>query len=423
MSTAQLYQQSEVVRKKMAVWITKPWNVAMDLFEKGEVTEVGERDFRLPARVSNGGRVGTYNPQGGDMGRGTAPSGVVMIATYFPLRLNFEIDHLSIKATRNKNLAIENPFKNSIKEAIPEFMMYRDKFSHGDGTAFLATATATATVGGKTQYTMGTANGVMLLRRGQYLNVYDTTGATLKSANTLYIQQWNPQARTILLSGLVPSPVATDKMAFEGTSGASPAGINGLKYFNSSATSGTTLGINRANENEIIANEVVGSGGLTNEHGMALYHRILTRRGKVADNMVGLCPPAQQAAIWMNVMSLQRIDLGSTSAQAVDRLPKLKGKKSFTWCDMPHMVDIHQDNTRIDYVIPDAWGFARLGEMDFFETPGKSGPDGRFFSLFGGSGGPAAAVWFGLTCEEQLFNSDPGSGGFISTLDLPTLYQ
>jgi len=423
MSTAQLYQQSEVVRKKLDKWISMPWNVAADLIDKGEVTEVGERDFRIPAQVTNGGRVGTYNPQGGDMGRGTASSGVVMISSYFPLRLNFEIDHLSIKATRNKTIAIKNPFKAMIADAVPEFMVYRDKFLHCDGTAVLATAVATATVSSKTQYTMDANFGVMRLRRGQFLNIYDTTLATLKSSSTLYIQQWDPGARTILLSGLVTSPVATDKMCFEGTSGASPAGIQGIPYFNNSATSGTTLGINRANENEIIANSVNAAGGLTHEHGMALYHRNLKRFGKQADNMVGLCPTSQQAAIWMNVMSIQRIDLGSTQAEAVDRLPKLKGKKSFMWCGMPHMVDIHQDETRIDYIIPELWGWARLGEMDFFETPGKSGADARFFQLSGGSGGPAAAVWFGLTCEEQPYNVRPGAGGFIYGLTAPPLYQ
>lgn len=423
MATAQLYQQSEVVRKEMPSWMSKPWNVAMDLLKKGEVTQVGERDFRAPSTVSNGGRVGTYNPQGGDMGRGTGPSGVVQIYTYFPLRLNYEIDHLSIKATQTKSTAIRNPFKDMLKNAIPEFMIYRDKFAHCDGTAVLATATATATASGKTTYTCDTNQGVMLLRRGQFVTVYNNALTSVLSSSTLSIEQWDPQARTVRLSGTVAGAGADDKITFEGVSGSSPAGINGFKYFNNSATSGTTGGINRANENEIIANSVNVNGTIANEHGMALYHRILRRRGMVADNMVGLCPLAQEAAIMMNVMSIQRIDLGSTEAKAVDRLPSLKGKKSFVWCGLPHMRDIHEDNSRIDYVIPNLYGFARLSELDFFETPGKSGPDARFFNLLGGSGGPAAAVWFGLTCDEQVYSSDPGAGGFLYGCTLPTLYQ
>lgn len=422
MATAQLYQQSEVVRKKLPLWMTQKWNVAMDLFKKGEVTQIGERNFRIPATVTNGGRFGTYNPQGGDMGRGTAQTGLFMVAPYFPLRLNFELDHLSIEATESKNTAIVNPFKEALKNAIPEMMLYRDKLAHCDGTAVIGTATATATVSGVTQYTLDTNQGVMLMRRGQPIVPYDSALAA-PLAPPLFINQWNPQARTILLSGLVTSPNATDKMCFEGVSGASPAGINGTKYYNNSATSGTTLGITRSTENEIIANNVGTAGNLIHEHGMAIYHRILKRRGKVGENIVGLCPVEQQAAIWMNVMSIQRIDLGETRAEAVDRLPGLKGKKSFMWCEMPHMVDIHQDASRIDYVIPELFGWARLKELGFFETPGKSGPDARFYQLAGGSGGPAAALWFGLTVNENLYSIDPGAGGFISGLNLPALYQ
>lgn len=425
MATDQIFQQSEVVRKKLPDWMMADWHVFMDLIKKGEVTDIGERDFRIPAKVSKGGRVGTYSVQGGDMGRGTKMKGVVMTSTYFPFRLNFEIDHLSIKATRNSTLAIKNPFKEAIKDAVPEFMLYLDKFCHSDGTALLAQATATATVSGKTQYTCNTNFGVMRLRRDQYVTVYATgfAAADLKSANTLFVEQWDPQARTILLSGLVPSAAATDKICFEGVSGASPVGVTGLYYFNSSATTGTTYGVNRANENEIISSSVNAAGGLTHEHGMAAYHRVLKRRGKHAQDMVGLCPVSQQARIWSDAMSIQRIDLSGTQAEAVDRLPKLRGMKSFMWCGVPHMIDIHQDETRIDYVIPSDLGRARLGELDFFETPGKSGPDARFFQLWGGSGGPAAAVWFGLTVEENVYNVNPGGGVFIYGLTLPTLYS
>ena len=222
------------------------------------------------------------------------------------------------------------------------------------------------------------------------------------------------------MSGVVPSAAATDKICFEGPYGYSK-GLRGLYYWNSSATSGTTASIDRAVEPEIISNSVdASSGPLLAELPMAIYHRILNRRGEVAQGLLGVSSPAQQAAVYKNVMSIQMYDLAKTSAQAVDRLPALKGKKSYMWGDLPHYVDIHQERDRNDYIIPDQWGRARLDEMKFFQTPGTNQ---RFFPLYGGSGAPAAGVWFGLTCDEDLYTIDPGAQGLISGLAVDPLYQ
>src|SRR6185369_6936857 len=96
-------------------------------------------------------------------------------------------------------------------------------------------------------YTLDTNVGAMLLRRGQYVTVYNNALTSVLSSSTLFIDQWNPLARTVRLSGLVSGAGADDKICFEGVSGSSPAGIQGTKYFNNSAATGTTLSVNRAN--------------------------------------------------------------------------------------------------------------------------------------------------------------------------------
>jgi hypothetical protein len=111
MASQQLWQQSEVIRKgAFPFWATKKFNVLSDFIKRGEVTQIGERDFRIPFKKTFGGRVGKYDPQMGDMGRGTQMSGDVMIQSYFNLRLNFEMDMLAIKATQDRSIAIQDPF-------------------------------------------------------------------------------------------------------------------------------------------------------------------------------------------------------------------------------------------------------------------------------------------------------------------------
>lgn len=426
MATNTLWQQSEIVRTKLfPKWQEMKYNVLLDFIEKGEVEIIGERDYRVPAQTTFGGRAGHYDPQMGDMGRGSMPTGVVMLQSFFNARLNFEFDQLAIKATTNRKVAIQNPFLQCVADGFRELNLYWDKWIHGNGTAALAIATAHDASSGVSVYTLDANFGAQLLRRGQFVNVYDTTLATLKSANVLNITQLVPNSptRTITLSGVVASAAATDKICFEGVSGTSPAGPRGVGYWISSASSGTTAGIDRSVENQIISKSVSASGFLTPELPLALYHRILLDRGEVANGLLGLAAPAQQAYVVSNLQSIQNYNLADAEAKLVDRLPSIKGKKSFMWGDVPHYVDIHQSQTVVPYIVPTLWGIARLAPTDFFQTPGVQGAAGRFFPLYGSSGAPASGVWFSLTKDEDLYTIDPGAQGVISGLSVPTLYS
>lgn len=424
MATNQLWQQSEVVREKLfPKWFEQKFNTLSDFINKGEVEVVGERDYRIPFQLTFGGRGGHYDPQLGDMGRGSSPTGNVMLQSFFTYRLNFEFDQLQIKATTSRKIAAQNPFLQCIADGVKELELLWDKIIHNDGTAALAYATAHSSTSGVSVYTMDNHFGTQLLRRGQYYTVYDSTLTTIKSAGGLWATQLNTQARTLTLSGIVPNAAANDIICFEGVSGAAPAGPRGLRYWISNALSGTTAGINRAQENQIVAKYVDGSNGLTTEAVMALYHRILMDRGEVAQGLIGLAAPAQQAFAYSQMMAIQMSVINGEKANATDRLPALKGKKYFMWGDVPHYVDIHQDATAVPYIIPSDWGRARLSPTGFFETPGKTGPDGRFIQLYGASGGPAAGVWFGLTCDQDLYTINPGEQGVIGNLPLGTFYQ
>jgi hypothetical protein len=418
MASDYLYEQSEVVRPKLQEFYTKKWNRATDLVKKGEVETIGERDFRIPFKLRPGGRVGTYDPNMGDMGRGSAALGDKFVSTFFNMRLNFELPKLATKATKNKSVAIKSAFKDAMADAMPEFMLYLDKFFHSDGTAVLATATAHSVVSGKSVYTLDSNFGVQRLRRGMYVTVYETGLATVRSAATLFIETVDYNLKKIKLSGTVASAANTDKICFEGVSGASPAGFKGLYYYVSDATSGLTLGIDRALEPEVISSTVDATAGLTVEQGMLLYHKQLERRGEVADSTIGLSGTSQQATVWSNIMALQQFDISGGNSYK-DKLPEgLKGK-SFPFAGVTHIVDIHQNKSRLDWIVPSTWGRAELAPVDFFELDGSGQ---RFFPLYGGSGGPAAGVWFGLTADFDFYCVDPGAQCAILNIPIASGY-
>lgn len=423
MASNQLYQQSEVIRKELLpLWQSQDFKVLTDFINKGEVEIVGERDYRVPFKKSNGGRMGHYDNQLGDMGRGSSPTGDVMLQSFYSMRLNYEFDMLQIKATTSRKVAIQNPFLQTVADGLKEFETLWDKVIHGDGTAALGRSVGYSAASGVSVYTMNNAYGTQLLRRGQYYTIYDSTLTTVKSSGVLYATQIGTQARALTLSGVVPSGASGDVICFEGVSGANPAGPRGVKYWISSATSGLTAGIDRAVEGQIVSKSVDGTGGLTVETVMALYDRILMDRGQVP-NLMGLVAPAQRAYAYSQMMAIQRNLVEGGEADIYDRLPKLKGRKFFVWGGVPHYIDIHQDATQALYIVPSDWGRARLAPTGFFETPGKAGPDARFIQLMGASGGPAAGVWFGLTKDDDLYCSNPGQQGIIFNLPLGTFYQ
>ena len=423
MATNQLYQQSEVVRKKMfPIWMEADFGVLSDFIMKGEEERVGERDYRIPFQQTFGGRGGTYDPQLGDMGRGSSPTGNVLLQSFFSFRLNFEFDELQIAATENKSVASQNPFTNAIAKGMQEMNLLWDKIIHGNGTAFLATSNAFSNATGVTVYTMTNAFGTQLLRRGQYYSVYDSTGNTLKSAGVFWAQQINTQARTLTFSGVIPGAAAGDLIAFEGVSGSQPAGPRGLQYWIKQDTSGITAGINRAVENQVVAKSVDGTNGLSTEVVLALNDRIYKDRGMVP-NLLGISSVEQRAYAYSQMVAIQMSLIEGPQGNLFDRLPKLKGKKFFMWGDVPHYVDIHQDATKNHYIVPSDWGRAILSPDGFYETPGKSGPDSRFIQLYGASGAPAAGVWFGFTRNQDLYTFNPGEQGVIYNLPLGSLYQ
>ena len=398
MASNTLWQQSEKVRTKLfPSWMENDFKVLTDFIAKGEVEMVGERDYRIPFKKTFGGRGGHYDPQLGDMGRGSSPTGNVMFQSFYSYRLNFEFDELQIAATENKATAVQNPFLQCVADGIKEIELLWDKIIHSNGTAQLAQANAHSSATGVSVYTMTNAFGTQLLRIGQFYTIYDSTLTTVKSNGVLWATQIGTQGRTLTLSGIVPSAAATDVICFEGVSGANPVGPRGLQYWVSAAASGATAGINRALENQIISKSVDGTNGLTTEAVMALQDRIQMDRGEVP-NLMGVCAPAQRAYAYTQMIAIQMALIEGEKAGVFDRLPKLKGKKFFMWGDIPHYIDIHQDATVNAYIVPSDWGRARLGNKPtgFYETPGKSGADARFYQLAGSSGGPAAGVWFGF---------------------------
>lgn len=422
-NTDQLFQESEVVRKNLAKWTIGLASLA-NIIPKGNVEMVSERDFRIPALTDLPGREGTHDPNGGEVGRGQNQKGVVMTESAFPVNMRFEITDLASNATKTTTQGVQSNFKDIVKLGIPLFQQYRDRLFFSDGTPVMATATATATVGGVTTYTLNSTFGARRIRRGQYVCVYDTTQATQRlgpaSATAFRITNVAWATRIITLAVLVTAAAATDNICFEGITGANPVGMQGLYYWNSSAQTGTTAALNRANEPEIWSNTVSGSGGLNYILGLNLKHAMFERRQdlEVMSGLMGLSGMAQHANAVGNVMNIQRIDLPSGETNSMKDLLPVADGMTFPFAGVKHYVHPFQDNTRLDWISPkEVWGKAVIQEPTFYERGGQ-----RFWPTYGAGGSPNANTWFAMIAQENYWCGNPGAQGFISALPVNAPY-
>lgn len=415
MSTDALFAQSEVVGKKMPEFFGKA-AVALNLIKKaGDVERVGERDFRAPFLTQNGGRTGTFSADGGAFGRGTHAKGGVFTQTYFPLRINFEMSQLMIDATANPEVSRLNAFKKAMKEAIPEMALFCDQMFHSDATAIVGTSTAQATVSSKTVYTMDTVTACRKLRVGQYVIPYNSVGSALNSGTAVYIEQIDFAQRKVYLSALIGSADVGDTLCIDGVTGSSPTGPNGLKYFHTASTSGSTLGVTRSTNYEVVSNEVAVSAVPTFMQGQKLIDQMLERRKTLAKDATWLASEKQKSNLYAQVQNIQNFDMAKGGSYNTD-LNRDAGKLEFNFCGYKGMVDAHQDNNRMDLIVPSDWGRVQIKDLGYYEVGGQ-----RFFTLYDSTtGSPSANLWFGLYILENYICRNPGNGGFLSGLTLPS---
>ncbi len=380
--------------------------------------------FRVPIRKYAGGDFGTFDYNEGDLGGGSMTREDFMSLGYFPTEYAVEIPQLSIKATATSEQAVANVLKLQLKDAITEMQHYYDTGLHQDGTGVLAIGNGTGTpLDSNPTYNLEANFGPQRLRYNQPVDVYNAATTSKKNAATVRVASYSFPNKTVTLSGTVTSAANDDVIAFRGMSATLAVGSwqNGIYTFNNTATSGFTAGLDRAVVTELQTPYIdAGGAGLVPAFGLALNDQIIQRRDeKALANMIGLSHMAQRAAWYLQGIGISEWHRGA-SDKMIDLVPgKVNYNTTFTMCNVEHMVSKKQDRSRVDWIIPGNYARALLHDMDFFE-----GPDGQRFFVVRSSttGNPKAGFLFYMIAAENLISCDPGAGGIIENLAVPSGY-
>src|SRR5579885_2688375 len=218
--------QLEKVRDKVPLLYERDDILLTMIQQRGDVEKVSSRNMRLPLQVNPGGKAGSYNADGGDLGRGSGTQYDMAQVSPIFFRFAIEITKLVEYATNGKERAVENATKREVANGMRQFRAFLDKLMQTAGNGVLGTISSVAG---------------------------NTVTTTVQTADPITTQQ-------ITVDNVPTGTVATDVIVHDGLSGAQPVSLFGLKYHQNNATTGTWLNLNRANYPVLLQTPRVNAG-------------------------------------------------------------------------------------------------------------------------------------------------------------------
>src|SRR6266850_1558961 len=358
--------QLEKVRDKVPLLYERDDILLIMIQQRGDVEKVSSRNMRLPLQVNPGGKAGSYNADGGDLGRGSGTAYDVAQVSPIFFRFAIEITKLVEYATNGRERAVENAAKREVANGMKQFRAFLDKLMQTAGNGVLGTINSIAS----TTFTMAVPGGA----------------------------------------------VANDVIVHDGLSGAQPVSLFGIKYHHNAATTGTWLNLNRATYPVQLQTPRVNAGNaaLTPSNVRLAINKVRKSLGINHVSKLIAYMAVEQEHAWENLgITVSQIikEGGNGDGNDLDLL--FSGRK--TMSGIPIKYSANADQTRVDFLDLSHWGRAVLKDIDFYEVNGNT-----VFPIYGASGGLAASFIFYFDTAFQVWDDSPRTGAFIDTLARPS---
>lgn len=382
--------------------------------KKRNVEVVSYREMRVPLEMAPGGAFQYFDPNGGDLGRGSGPTWDK--ATLKPVFLseNIEYTKLAQWSTDDRRKAVQDAVRRLTAGAIVEMRRQLDAQMQQPGDGTVGTLSAVSTSGGVDTYTLNSDGwGARLVRKLQVVQVWDVNLTTFRGKGQ--ITKWDVENKQIDVTPAIAGATSTDRLVTDGlaTPTSLPA-LYGVTYHHSNASTGTWLGFNRANFPEVRANRVNGgAAGLTLPLPRLAVNKVGNRVG--IDNnfkMVAWTHPCQLAAyeeIGQAVILMNK--------QPRDESLNLYFSDNMQLAGAPARPHFNWNQKRVDFVVDSVWGRGEILPIGFYTSDGR-----RIFEIRGASGGVATADIFYMVVGFQTFVNNPAACAYIDNLAIPSGY-
>jgi hypothetical protein len=411
--------QLEKVRDKVPLLYERDDVLLSMIQQRGDVEKVSSRNMRLPLQVNPGGKAGSYNADGGDLGRGTGSQYDVAQVSPIFFRFAVEITKLVEYASNAREKAIENAAKREVANGMKQFRSFLDKVIQTAGNGVLGTISA---VNGST-FTMTVPSGAALVYVGQTIQIYDSTLTTNRNTAASVVSSVTAAdpispTQTITVDNVPAGTVAGDVIVHDGLTGSSPVSLFGIKYHQNNATTGTWLNLNRATYPQQLATPRVNAANaaLVPGHVRLAINKV---RKALGINQLGKLiayTSVEQEHAWENLgITISQVVKEGAGGRASDLDLLFSGRK--TMSGVPIKSSVNADQTRVDFLDLSHWGRAVMKDIDYFEVGGQT-----VFPIYGTSGGLAASFIFYFDTGFQVWNDSPRSGSYIDALARPSGY-
>ena len=416
--------QLEKVRSKVPLLYEVENKLFARLEKKGEV--VSNRTARIPVQLRPGGAGALVNLDGGDMGAGSATYYDVFQVSCAAFSFAVEMTELAKLGTNSTEKAVLNAAKAEVKNGMRQFRSFLDKLTNQHYSGELG---AVGSISGDivTLKTSGNGSNFRASQRfyvGQKLSAVNTGITALVNSGEPVgpVTLVDDPNGKITISGAGAAGLTTNDRLFVAgstfnltTNAATSSSIYGVAYHNDATQSGTWLSINRANYPEVWSPNVSASSALlTTAPLRAVKNGIRLALGTDAmGKLVAYANPKQTHAYEDLGIIISEIHKGGSN-EGMDLFFSEDGMKID---GTPLLVSVNADPTRIDFLDLDKWGRVVSKEIDFHEVGGTT-----VFPKYGASGGLAASELFYFVTNFQIFNESPRSGGYVSSLGVPSVY-
>ena len=380
---------------------------------KRPVEKISNRQMRVPLKIRMGGRFQYFDPNGGDLGRGSGPTWDKAVLNSVFMSENIEYTKLAQWSTDDARKAVINVVRDLTAGALTEIRRQIDAQLMQPGTGVIGTATVVTAGAGFDTVTLTTDGfGARLMRYGQMVRVYNSTLATYKG--TAEVTFYDVANNTIQLTPNTATFTTGDLLVTDGiTSPTSLPALYGVPYHHSNASTGTWLGFSRASTPEIRASRVNGGGAFLT---LPLPRLAINNIG----NRVGLDNSFNPTA-WMHPCQKQVYEEIGQLVSIIQKQPKEEGLDMYF--DKMQMAGasvrehFNWDKTRIDFVSDKVWGRGEILPIGFYTTDGR-----KIFELRGSSGGILTSDIFYMVVGFQTYVNNPAACSYIDNLDVPAGY-
>lgn len=405
--------QLEYVRPELPLLYQLDHTLLDMIQSRGKMEMTSTRPARIPMEILAGSKFRQVNPDGGGFGRGSGPTNAYGTLSPVYFAQASEYTKLSDIATNSDEKAIKSYAKQLTARAMDQIKTNLEAvLAQGDGSN---TLDSVVSVSGSVL----TVNNANQFSANQDVDIWSGLGGTFRGTVTILTAD-GPNKQ---LTTTAPPPSGTttgDLLLVNGSAGVANSGLAGLFSYQSNATTGTYMGLDRTAYPGMLTTPYVNGGNA------ALTPQVARRMLAQMQSAMGIKAPEREKLVFhMNTdMSAAWENVGVVVAQVIQN--QLKGDSSQdmlmkttpkTFAGRPLVENIHAKQGRIDGLALAHWFWTEIQPLDYYEVEGQT-----VFPTYDATGGINSTMLFYLWLGRQLGCDNPRAGTYSDNLAIPTGY-